>query len=101
MSIYEFISKNLSGSVTELANFCFKSGLFNKDYLYNVDDFNEVDEWYLMSFDFHCLIDGDGFPVYEDYEHDIHLWGKCNKKELSEDPVIKNAYEIYMKGRRK
>lgn len=99
MNFYEFIKKCILDNVTELTNLCFKSGLFNKNYLCNVKDINDVDEWYLISFDFHCLIDGDGVPAYEDYEHDIHLWGKCNKGSLCKDPVVKKAYEIYMKGR--
>lgn len=99
MNIYDFIKENLTDNVTELANLCFKSGWFNKDYLHNVDDINAIDEWYLMSFEFHCLIDGDGVPAYEDFERDIHLWGKCNKGNLCEDPIVKKAYETYKKGR--
>jgi len=97
MTVNEFIDKCVSDNVTELAKLCFNSGLFSEDYLCNVEDVNEVDEWYLMTLDFQCLIDGLGVPVYEDFEHDIHLWAKCSKGSLYEDPVINAVYEYYKK----
>lgn len=97
MTINEFIDKCVSDNVTELVNLCFHAGWFNKDYLCNVEDVNEVKEWYLMTLDFYYLIDGLGVPVYEDFEHDIHLWAKCSKGSLYEDPVINAVYEYYKK----